>query len=152
MSISEEKQRKNTEIRPRKIPNKGTTSYTPGTLQISPRPWPERVTLLDSSSCVPRFQASEKMELTMLWERTCPAGWVSDTPLSDWLEWLDWDSVWNRFSKIRLNKSVLWRMNMYVWITFTQDQMRCRTAASYFYLTHFTQTQPVFSIRKLLLS
>lgn len=47
---------------------------------------------MDSSSWVPRFHASEKMELTILWERTCPV-WVSETPLSDWLEWLDWDST-----------------------------------------------------------
>lgn len=32
------------------------------------------------------------MELTTLWERVWPADTISDTPLSDWLEWLDWDS------------------------------------------------------------
>lgn len=50
-------------------------------------------TLLDSSSWVPLFQASEKMELTMLWDRTWQEARESDSPLSDWLEWLDWDSV-----------------------------------------------------------
>lgn len=48
---------------------------------------------LGSSDWLPLFQASEKMELTTLWERTWPEDVVSDTPLSDWLEWLDWDSV-----------------------------------------------------------
>lgn len=47
--------------------------------------------ILIISPCVPLLQASEKMELTTLWERV----WldvISETPLSDWLEWLDWDS------------------------------------------------------------
>lgn len=48
--------------------------------------------LLDSSSWVPLFQASEKMELTMLWERTWQEARESESPLSDWLEWLDCDS------------------------------------------------------------
>ena len=46
-----------------------------------------------TSPCVPLLQASEKMELTTLWERVCPDEVISETPLSDWLEWLDWDSV-----------------------------------------------------------
>lgn len=45
-----------------------------------------------TSPCVPLLQASENMELTTLWERVWPADTISDTPLSDWLEWLDWDS------------------------------------------------------------
>lgn len=45
-----------------------------------------------TSPCVPLLQASEKMELTTLWERVWPDDVISDTPLSDWLEWLDWDS------------------------------------------------------------
>lgn len=45
-----------------------------------------------TSPCVPLLQASENMELTTLWERVWPADAISDTPLSDWLEWLDWDS------------------------------------------------------------
>lgn len=32
------------------------------------------------------------MELTTLWDRVWPDDAISDTPLSDWLEWLDWDS------------------------------------------------------------
>lgn len=48
--------------------------------------------MLLSSSCVPLLQASEKMELTTLWERAWLTQAASDTPLSDWLEWLEWDS------------------------------------------------------------
>lgn len=48
--------------------------------------------ILIISPCVPLLQASEKMELTTLWERVWPDDVISDTPLSDWLEWLDWDS------------------------------------------------------------
>jgi hypothetical protein len=72
----------------------------------------QSVTLLDSSNWVPRFQASEKMELTVLWERTCPAGCVSETPLSDWLEWFDWDSVKIVFKQIVNHHSD--SMNMYI--------------------------------------
>lgn len=50
------------------------------------------ILILPSSDWLPLFQASEKMELTTLWERTWPEEVVSETPLSDWLEWLDWDS------------------------------------------------------------
>lgn len=49
-----------------------------------------------TSPCVPLLQASEKTELTILWERVWPDVAISDTPLSDWLEWLDWDSgLWS---------------------------------------------------------
>lgn len=48
--------------------------------------------LLDSSSWVPLFQASEKIELTMLWERTWLVARESESPLSDWFEWFDCDS------------------------------------------------------------
>lgn len=47
-----------------------------------------------TSPCVPLLQASEKTELTMLWERAWPDVAISETPLSDWLEWLDCDSGW----------------------------------------------------------
>lgn len=54
-----------------------------------------------TSPCVPLLQASEKMELTTLWERVWPDDVISDTPLSDWLEWLDWDSgVWTHKQKL----------------------------------------------------
>lgn len=39
-----------------------------------------------TSPCVPLLQASEKTELTMLWERAWPDVAISETPLSDWLE------------------------------------------------------------------
>lgn len=48
--------------------------------------------ILIISPWVPLLQASEKMELTTLWERVWLDEASSDTPLSDWLEWLDWDS------------------------------------------------------------
>lgn len=52
-----------------------------------------------TSPCVPLLQASEKIELTTLWDRVWPDDAISDTPLSDWLEWLDWDSaVWTQTS------------------------------------------------------
>lgn len=41
---------------------------------------------LHTSPCVPLLQASEKMELTTLWERVWPVDVISETPLSDWLE------------------------------------------------------------------
>ncbi len=58
---------------------------------------------LGSSAWLPLFHASEKMELTTLWERTWPEDVVSDMPLSDWLEWLDWDSVGMKESPSRVN-------------------------------------------------
>lgn len=62
----------------------------------SPQLWTEwlgRVSECDRTSpCVPLRQASEKTELTMLWERVWPDVAISETPLSDWLEWLDCDS------------------------------------------------------------
>lgn len=45
-----------------------------------------------TSPCVPLLHASEKMELTTLWEWVWLDDVISETPLSDWLEWLDWDS------------------------------------------------------------
>ena len=47
------------------------------------------LTRLFSSIWVPLFQASEKMELTTLWERAWLEDVPSDRPLSVTLEWLD---------------------------------------------------------------
>ncbi|KAA8593066.1 hypothetical protein FQN60_018521 [Etheostoma spectabile] len=51
-------------------------------------------------------RASEKMELTTLCERAWPDDVISETPLSDWLEWLDWDSgVWTRAKPSHMSPS-----------------------------------------------
>lgn len=51
------------------------------------------LTLVLSSIWVPLFQASEKIELTTLWERAWEDKVPSDIPLSVWLEWFDCDSL-----------------------------------------------------------
>lgn len=82
----------------------------------------ESCTLEFSSIWVPLFQASEKMELTTLWDR--PWEEPESTPLSEWPEWFDCDSAnthkwckWDHLGDVQDTVSKIWlnKWTVQVW-------------------------------------
>lgn len=90
--------------------------------------WQECACLcIRTSPCVPLLQASEKTELTILWDRVWPDVAISDTPLSDWLEWLDWDSgLWSH-KQTNKHKEALLSFSIMVLLVHSMTKKLCKS-------------------------